>query len=247
MKLRMELSSSPDSRTLANAWSWALLFEPECQFVAVQAIVGIVNCLPFLLHYILNSLQLHIYCNWAMTSPNDIRLYQVHVHFNHCTSDLKHKKGKNLDCNKKTNLLSKFGSFISVMFFFLLSGALDEKQLIDQLWVLGLGLPSPTIEFLFLKYLNICRDLGSLQEREICCYSISCKDKTNIGKIAPDYCIVYFKGSFFPLFIFHLSPPGDHPTILGIIIKRYHPAMANQSFSLWHALNQSFIKQFLTS
>lgn len=117
MKLRMELSSSPDSRTLANAWSWALLFEPECQFVAVQAIVGIINCLPFLLHYILNSLQLHIYCNWAMTSPNDIRLYQVHVHFNHCTSDLKHKKGKNLDCNKKTNLLSKFGSFISVMFF----------------------------------------------------------------------------------------------------------------------------------
>lgn len=37
-----------------------------------------------------------------------------------------------------------------------LPGALDEKQLIEQL------------------------DLGSLQDREICCYSISCKDKTNI-------------------------------------------------------------------
>ncbi|UXI20070.1 ectonucleoside triphosphate diphosphohydrolase 1 [Sarcoptes scabiei] len=37
-----------------------------------------------------------------------------------------------------------------------LAGALDEKQLIDQM------------------------DLGSIQDREICCYSISCKDKTNI-------------------------------------------------------------------
>jgi len=37
-----------------------------------------------------------------------------------------------------------------------LPGALDEKQLIEQL------------------------DLESIKDREICCYSISCKDKTNI-------------------------------------------------------------------
>ncbi|KAH9417796.1 ADP-ribosylation factor-like protein 8B [Dermatophagoides pteronyssinus] len=37
-----------------------------------------------------------------------------------------------------------------------LPGALDEKQLIDEM------------------------DLGSIPDREICCYSISCKDKTNI-------------------------------------------------------------------
>lgn len=54
-----------------------------------------------------------------------------------------------------------------------LPGALDEKQLIEQLLVLGFLL-------ILITYLNF-RDLGSVQDREICCYSISCKDKTNIG------------------------------------------------------------------
>jgi len=26
-----------------------------------------------------------------------------------------------------------------------------------------------------------CRNLASFQDREICCYSVSCKDKDNIG------------------------------------------------------------------
>lgn len=38
-----------------------------------------------------------------------------------------------------------------------LPGALDEQQLIDKM------------------------NLSTIQNREICCYSISCKDKTNIG------------------------------------------------------------------
>ena len=39
-----------------------------------------------------------------------------------------------------------------------LPGALDSKQLIEQM------------------------DLDSIRDRDICCYSISCKDKTNIGQ-----------------------------------------------------------------
>uniref|UniRef100_G1NCH5 ADP ribosylation factor like GTPase 8B n=1 Tax=Meleagris gallopavo TaxID=9103 RepID=G1NCH5_MELGA len=40
-----------------------------------------------------------------------------------------------------------------------LPGALDEKQLIEKL------------------------NLSAIQDREICCYSISCKEKDNIGKL----------------------------------------------------------------
>ena len=39
-----------------------------------------------------------------------------------------------------------------------LPGALNAEQLIEQM------------------------DLGSIRDREICCFSISCKDKTNISK-----------------------------------------------------------------
>uniref|UniRef100_A0A8C5SUC2 Uncharacterized protein n=1 Tax=Laticauda laticaudata TaxID=8630 RepID=A0A8C5SUC2_LATLA len=40
-----------------------------------------------------------------------------------------------------------------------LAGALDEKELIEKM------------------------NLSAIQDREICCYSISCKEKDNIGKL----------------------------------------------------------------
>lgn len=29
----------------------------------------------------------------------------------------------------------------------------------------------------------LCRDLGSIRDREVCCYSISCKNSTNIDVV----------------------------------------------------------------
>uniref|UniRef100_A0A672P9N0 Small monomeric GTPase n=1 Tax=Sinocyclocheilus grahami TaxID=75366 RepID=A0A672P9N0_SINGR len=45
-----------------------------------------------------------------------------------------------------------------------LPSALDEKQLIEKM------------------------NLSAIQDREICCYSVSCKEKDNIGE---SYCILY--------------------------------------------------------
>lgn len=53
-----------------------------------------------------------------------------------------------------------------------------------------------------LQYMIVCnflfcnRNLASIQDREICCYSVSCKEKDNIGKfkckelIFCDLCVI---------------------------------------------------------
>ena len=30
---------------------------------------------------------------------------------------------------------------------------------------------------------NLCRSLNDIKDREICCYSVSCKERENIGKL----------------------------------------------------------------
>ena len=35
---------------------------------------------------------------------------------------------------------------------------------------------------LLVTLYSICRNLSAIQDREICCYSVSCKEKDNIGK-----------------------------------------------------------------
>lgn len=55
-------------------------------------------------------------------------------------------------------------------------GALDETGLIDRMYVF-LRIKSSKI---LLYFCSRYRDLSRIQDREICCYSISCKEKDNI-------------------------------------------------------------------
>lgn len=38
------------------------------------------------------------------------------------------------------------------------------------------------MNFVLFIYFSPARTLSAIQDREICCYSISCKEKDNIGK-----------------------------------------------------------------
>ena len=40
---------------------------------------------------------------------------------------------------------------------------------------------------LLVTLYSICRNLSAIQDREICCYSVSCKEKDNIGKHKASY------------------------------------------------------------
>ncbi|KJH47036.1 ADP-ribosylation factor family protein [Dictyocaulus viviparus] len=56
-----------------------------------------------------------------------------------------------------------------------LPGSLDERQLIERIGTLNWSK-----QLLSMLRVNFFRNLSAIQNREICCYSISCKEKENI-------------------------------------------------------------------
>uniref|UniRef100_A0ACB8EI51 ADP-ribosylation factor-like protein 8B-A n=1 Tax=Sphaerodactylus townsendi TaxID=933632 RepID=A0ACB8EI51_9SAUR len=66
-----------------------------------------------------------------------------------------------------------------------LPSALDEKQLIEKIGTLLLEACLPqsetrTLDTYQMRVPSALRNLAAIQDREICCYSISCKEKDNI-------------------------------------------------------------------
>lgn len=78
-------------------------------------------------------------------------------------------------------------------------------------------------------YINVSfllfRNLSAVQDREICCYSISCKEKDNIGKFT-SFLSKYSFISFFVTLFFFLFP-------------RYNIAVADFTFQIWRSLIQA--------
>lgn len=63
--------------------------------------------------------------------------------------------------------------------------ALDEKELIEKMW----DQPWPSVVnrnriWTTIDHVSLSRSLNAIQDREICCYSISCKEKDNIGRLS---------------------------------------------------------------
>lgn len=56
-----------------------------------------------------------------------------------------------------------------------LPGALEETGLIERMWE-----ASSMVNLSFFLIFFLRRNLSAIQDREICCYSISCKEKDNI-------------------------------------------------------------------
>lgn len=62
-----------------------------------------------------------------------------------------------------------------------LPGALDETGLIERMCVDNLDIYYSIYIYVYINtIISFNRNLSSIQDREICCYSISCKEKDNI-------------------------------------------------------------------